>query len=91
MALLLRSRLESHKSRTIERACLQLQALVDQFGIDESSPAERMQHIFSILIPPKWEMEVFFIFYICANRASYVQACQMVILPDLVSSEKFFH
>ncbi|KAI9100474.1 hypothetical protein DFS34DRAFT_578699 [Phlyctochytrium arcticum] len=57
MALLLRSRLESKKSRTVERAALQLQALVDQIVLEEPSPAERMQHIFSILIPPKWEME----------------------------------
>ncbi|RKO87187.1 hypothetical protein BDK51DRAFT_14076, partial [Blyttiomyces helicus] len=57
MALLLRSRLESHKSRTVERAALQLQALVDQFPLEESTPAERMLHIFSIMMPPKWELE----------------------------------
>ncbi|KAI9013246.1 hypothetical protein BC832DRAFT_549110 [Gaertneriomyces semiglobifer] len=57
MALLLKTRLESIKSRTVERAALQLQALVDQFKLEEPSPAERSAHIFSILIPPKWEME----------------------------------
>ncbi|KAJ3155657.1 hypothetical protein HDU89_006631 [Geranomyces variabilis] len=57
MALLLRTRLEGHKSRTVERSCLQLQALVDQFPLEESTPAERMLHVFSIELPPKWEME----------------------------------
>ncbi|KAI8922197.1 hypothetical protein DFJ77DRAFT_495459, partial [Powellomyces hirtus] len=57
MALLLRTRLEGHKSRTVERAALQLQALVDQFPLEESSVAERMLHVFSIELPPKWEME----------------------------------
>ena len=58
MALLLRSRLESVKSRTVERAALQLQALVDQFNVDDSANYERMLHIFSIMMPPKWELEV---------------------------------
>ncbi|KAJ3155392.1 hypothetical protein HDU86_004294 [Geranomyces michiganensis] len=57
MALLLRTRLEGHKSRTVERSCLQLQALVDQFPLEESTPAERMLYVFSIELPPKWEME----------------------------------
>ncbi|KAL5036983.1 hypothetical protein RTP6_004489 [Batrachochytrium dendrobatidis] len=57
MGLLLRSRLEIEKSRTAERSVLQLQALVDQFCLKDSPVAERMQHIFSILIPPKWELE----------------------------------
>ncbi|KND03282.1 tetratricopeptide repeat-containing protein EMW1 [Spizellomyces punctatus DAOM BR117] len=57
MGLLLRSRLESNKSRTVERAALQLQALVDQFPLEESSVSDRMLHIFSIMLPAKWEME----------------------------------
>ena len=57
MALLLRTRLEGAKSRTIERAALQLQALVDQFPLSDSPASERMHHFFSIFIPPKWEME----------------------------------
>ncbi|KAI8823038.1 uncharacterized protein EV422DRAFT_523138 [Fimicolochytrium jonesii] len=57
MGLLLRSRLESNKSRTVERAALQLQALVDQIKLEEPSAAERMLHIFSIELPPKWELE----------------------------------
>ncbi len=59
MALLLRSRLEANKSRTVERSCLQLQTLVDQWKLrqDDAPVSERMAHIFSILIPSKWEME----------------------------------
>ncbi|KAL2919891.1 hypothetical protein HK105_200808 [Polyrhizophydium stewartii] len=57
MSLLLRSRLESAKSRTVERSVLQLNALVDQFPLEESKPSERMEHIFSIMMPSKWELE----------------------------------
>jgi hypothetical protein len=58
MALLLRSRLESNKSRTVERSALQLQALVDQMPLEESSPRERLSHIYHLMMPSKWEMEV---------------------------------
>ncbi|KAG0348931.1 hypothetical protein BG004_003648 [Podila humilis] len=59
MALLLRSRLESDKSRTVERGALQLQALVDQTKIEDetSTTQERMHHFFSVLLPSKWELE----------------------------------
>lgn len=59
MALLLRSRLEADRSRTVERSCLQLQALVDQWQVqdNDASAATRMKHVFSLLIPSKWEME----------------------------------
>ncbi|KAG0203616.1 hypothetical protein BGX28_004139 [Mortierella sp. GBA30] len=59
MALLLRSRLEADKSRTVERGALQLQALVDQTKIEDetSTTRERMHHFFSVLLPSKWELE----------------------------------
>ncbi|KAF9372451.1 hypothetical protein CPC16_002419, partial [Podila verticillata] len=59
MALLLRSRLEADKSRTVERGALQLQALVDQTRIEDetSTTRERMHHFFSVLLPSKWELE----------------------------------
>jgi hypothetical protein len=58
-ALLLRSRLESSKSRTVERSALQLQALVDQFDLkDEGSIEERLEWFYSLLVPAKWHMEV---------------------------------
>lgn len=57
MALLLRSRLEKAKVRTVERSVLQLQALVDQFPLELSSAQERISYFYQILLPPKWEME----------------------------------
>lgn len=58
MALLLRSRLEGNRSRTVERSVLQLQALVDQFPLEEASISEKLLYFFCIDIPAKWEMEV---------------------------------
>ncbi|KAG9291160.1 hypothetical protein G9A89_013032 [Geosiphon pyriformis] len=57
MALLLRSRLEKEKSRTVERSALQLQALVDQFPLEISSAHERIEYFYQILLPSKWDME----------------------------------
>ncbi|RIA89238.1 hypothetical protein C1645_825126 [Glomus cerebriforme] len=57
MALLLRSRLEKEKVRTVERSVLQLQALVDQFPLELSSAQERMEYFYQILLPSKWEIE----------------------------------
>jgi len=57
-ALLLRSRFESVKARTVERSALQLQALVDQFNLTESTVQERMLYFYSLMLPAKWEMEV---------------------------------
>ncbi|KAG1752390.1 uncharacterized protein EDB91DRAFT_1044855 [Suillus paluster] len=57
MALLLRSRLESTRTRTVERSVLQLQALVDQMPTADSALAERLLYFHSIPLPSKWEME----------------------------------
>ncbi|RUS28522.1 hypothetical protein BC938DRAFT_481788 [Jimgerdemannia flammicorona] len=57
MALLLRSRLEAHRSRTVERAVLQLQALVDQIPTEDSTTQERLAYFYEILLPSKWELE----------------------------------
>ncbi|KZT06475.1 tetratricopeptide repeat domain 27 [Laetiporus sulphureus 93-53] len=57
MALLLRSRLEANRTRTVERATLQLQALVDQMPTADSTVSERLLHFHSIPLPSKWEME----------------------------------
>ncbi|RUS15783.1 hypothetical protein BC937DRAFT_92002 [Endogone sp. FLAS-F59071] len=57
MALLLRSRLESHRSRTAERAVLQLQALVDQIPVEDSTAQERLAYFYEISLPSKWELE----------------------------------
>ncbi|KAG1735021.1 hypothetical protein EDB19DRAFT_1725621 [Suillus lakei] len=57
MALLLRSRLESVRTRTVERSVLQLQALVDQMPTADSPLPERLLYFHSIPLPSKWEME----------------------------------
>jgi tetratricopeptide (TPR) repeat protein len=60
VALLLRSRLESNRSRTVERATLQLAALVEQMPTTDASvatAAERLQFFHQLPLPSKWEME----------------------------------
>ncbi|KAH9854886.1 tetratricopeptide repeat domain 27 [Lenzites betulinus] len=57
MALLLRSRLEAHRTRTAERATLQLQALVEQMPSADAPLAERLRHIHALVLPSRWEME----------------------------------
>ncbi|KAI8149613.1 hypothetical protein BJV82DRAFT_127817 [Fennellomyces sp. T-0311] len=57
MALLHKTRLEAHKSRTVERSALQLQALVDQIKVEDSTVEERMAYFYDLLLPSKWDME----------------------------------
>jgi len=57
MALLLRSRLESTRTRTVERSVFQLQALIDQMPTADSSLPERLLYFHSIPLPSKWELE----------------------------------
>ncbi|KAH9462000.1 hypothetical protein MJO29_003323 [Puccinia striiformis f. sp. tritici] len=64
MGLLIRSRLEAHRTRTVERGLLQLQALVDQLTkdaendpIDKSTAFERVRWTWSLALPSKWELE----------------------------------
>ncbi|KAL0579900.1 hypothetical protein V5O48_002071 [Marasmius crinis-equi] len=64
MALLLRSRLESTRTRTVERSTLQLQALVDQMpttmesdGANSAPLSERLRYFHSMPLPSRWEME----------------------------------
>lgn len=56
-ALLLRSRLEATRSRTVERSTLQLQALIDQMPTSDSEPKERLRYFHQLPLPSKWEME----------------------------------
>ncbi|KAG6844363.1 hypothetical protein H0H87_007544 [Tephrocybe sp. NHM501043] len=57
IALLLRSRLESARTRTVERSTLQLQALIDQMPTADSTLQERLLYFHSIPLPSKWELE----------------------------------
>ncbi|CAG2054189.1 unnamed protein product [Timema podura] len=56
-ALFLRCRLDSSGSRTVERAMMQAQTLVD--GIDAAMPSalDRFSHLFVSHLPPRWEVE----------------------------------
>ncbi|WVF71951.1 hypothetical protein IAT40_006761 [Kwoniella sp. CBS 6097] len=55
--LLLRSRLESARSRTVERSTLQLLALIEQMPTSDSSTIERLKYFHQLPLPSKWEME----------------------------------
>ncbi|SNX87123.1 uncharacterized protein MEPE_05833 [Melanopsichium pennsylvanicum] len=57
MSLLLRARLESNRTRTVERSVLQLQALIDQMPTNDSSVEERLKFFHALDLPPKWEMQ----------------------------------
>ncbi|KAG8829553.1 hypothetical protein FRC17_006406 [Serendipita sp. 399] len=57
MSLLLRSRLEANRTRTVERSTLQLQALIDQMPTSDSTVPQRLQYFHQIALPSKWEME----------------------------------
>jgi len=57
MALLLRSRLESGRTRTVERSVLQLQALIDQMPTSDSSAKERLKYFHALELPSRWEMQ----------------------------------
>lgn len=73
MALLLRSRAEAGRTRTVERGVLQMQALVDQMrdgsptmtsaissGVkpeDWVQARERLEQFHGLSLPPSWEME----------------------------------
>lgn len=56
-ALFLRSRLESSKARFVERAALQLQALVDQIKTIEVGFGPRIAQFFLSPLPPDWELD----------------------------------
>ncbi|KAJ9474909.1 Essential for maintenance of the cell wall protein 1 [Pseudozyma hubeiensis] len=57
MSLLLRARLESTRTRTVERSVLQLQALIDQMPTNDSSIQERLKFFHALDLPPRWEMQ----------------------------------
>ena len=56
MSLLLRSRLEANRTRTIERSTLQLQALIDQMPTLDAPVAERLKYFHQLALPSKWDM-----------------------------------
>ena len=56
-ALLIRSRLEANRSRTVERSTLQLAALIEQMPTSDSSSKERLRYFHQLPLPSRWEME----------------------------------
>lgn len=58
-ALYLRSKLEAGKARLVERATLQVQALVDQIGLAEPPAAERLTGFFATGLASPWEMDAY--------------------------------
>jgi tetratricopeptide (TPR) repeat protein len=59
MCLLLRSRLQCERSRTVERSAMQIQTLIDQHAKDhDATPAAvRLRWARQLAYPPKWEMQ----------------------------------
>lgn len=56
-ALLLRSRLEANRSRTVERSTMQLAALIEQMPTADTPASERLRYFHELPMPAKWEME----------------------------------
>jgi tetratricopeptide (TPR) repeat protein len=56
-ALLVRARLEAHRTRTAERAVLQLQALVDQMPSADAAVPDRLRYAHELALPSKWALE----------------------------------
>ncbi|OLY85587.1 TPR repeat-containing protein C19B12.01 [Smittium mucronatum] len=59
-SLLIRSRLEADKSRTVQRSALQLQALVDQADQpleNEADSSERLTYFFQLALPSIWDLK----------------------------------
>ncbi|KEP60238.1 UNVERIFIED_CONTAM: tetratricopeptide repeat-containing protein [Hammondia hammondi] len=54
-ALWLRCKAEYHRSKTVERACLQLNALIDQFSDRLPAPSQRLRFIYHVDYPSSWQ------------------------------------
>eukprot|EP01112_Ceratiomyxa_fruticulosa_P016222 TRINITY_DN4866_c0_g1_i1.p1 TRINITY_DN4866_c0_g1~~TRINITY_DN4866_c0_g1_i1.p1 ORF type:complete len:867 (-),score=209.56 TRINITY_DN4866_c0_g1_i1:264-2864(-) len=56
-ALLFRSRLDTESSKSVERAALQVQALVDQFSLEDPPIEKRSPNFWVLNFPPLWELK----------------------------------
>ncbi|CBZ51080.1 hypothetical protein NCLIV_041560 [Neospora caninum Liverpool] len=54
-ALWLRCKSEYHRSKTVERACVQLNALIDQFNDRLPAPSQRLRFIYNVDYPSWWQ------------------------------------
>ncbi|XP_030854836.1 tetratricopeptide repeat protein 27 [Strongylocentrotus purpuratus] len=57
LALRLRCLLEKDKRRTVERAMMQMQVLVDQIPSTECPGRDRLKLFYAVSLPPKWTLE----------------------------------
>lgn len=57
MALLLRSRLEKERTRTVERSCYQLQVLVDQIKDQSPTFTDRYKFFWLLAYPSNLELQ----------------------------------
>ena len=55
--LLSRCRLELQKAQTIDRACMQMQVLIEQYFDEEPGVSERVAFIYSVPYPPRWSVK----------------------------------
>jgi len=55
--LLSRCRLELSKTQTVDRACLQLQVLVDQYEDEEPGASTRLAFVYNVPYPPRWGLK----------------------------------
>jgi tetratricopeptide (TPR) repeat protein len=55
--LLSRCRIEMTKVQTVDRACLQMQVLADQFFDMEPGVSERVAFVYSVPFPPRWSLK----------------------------------
>ncbi|KAJ1475242.1 hypothetical protein T484DRAFT_1829112 [Baffinella frigidus] len=56
-SLLSRCRIELTKVQTVDRACLQMQVLVDQYKDEEPAASERLSFAYSVPYPPRWGLQ----------------------------------
>ncbi|XP_070577146.1 tetratricopeptide repeat protein 27-like isoform X2 [Ptychodera flava] len=57
MALMLRSKLEDNRTKTIERSMMQMELLVNQFRAEKPKPHDRMYLFYACNLPPVWTVE----------------------------------
>jgi len=55
--LLSRCRIEMTKVQTVDRACMQMQVLCEQYFDEEPGVSERIAFIYSVPYPPRWSLK----------------------------------
>ena len=55
--LLSRCRIELSKTQTVDRACMQMQVLSEQYFDEEPGVSERVAFVYSVPFPPRWSLK----------------------------------